>query len=140
MRAGNLVYYLAEGYKHGYGYTCEYIYNALQLFFRQERADEERTKAPEESAQSEDGAGTCGTGRMTLLKTKGGRNYFSRLFPAVLSAGQTGLVKFCNYSGFCSMSVFFDVCCGRHLVRTAGFTGVRCRCVFIWKTPAAPAQ
>lgn len=35
-RNGNLVYYLAEGYKHSYGYTCEYIYNALQLFFRQE--------------------------------------------------------------------------------------------------------
>ena len=44
--SGNLVYYLAEGYKHSYGYTREYIYNALQLFFRQERADEERTKAP----------------------------------------------------------------------------------------------
>ena len=44
--SGNLVYYLAEGYKHSYGYTCDYIYNALQLFFRQERADEERTKAP----------------------------------------------------------------------------------------------
>ena len=31
---GNMFYYLAEGNKHGYRYTYEYIFNALPLFFR----------------------------------------------------------------------------------------------------------
>ncbi len=33
FRDGNLIYYLAEGHKHSYGYTCEYIFNCLPLFF-----------------------------------------------------------------------------------------------------------
>lgn len=36
---GNTIYYLAEGNKHGYRYTYEYIFNALPLFFH--RQDEQ---------------------------------------------------------------------------------------------------
>ena len=37
---GNMIYYLADGNKHGYRYTYEYIFNALPLFFQ----DENETK------------------------------------------------------------------------------------------------
>ncbi len=30
---GNIIFYEVEEYKHSYGYTCEYIFNALPLFF-----------------------------------------------------------------------------------------------------------
>ncbi len=35
FQKGNMICYLAEGNKHGYRYTYEYIFNALPLFFRE---------------------------------------------------------------------------------------------------------